>query len=109
MTSVAHNRLPIFQKDTIKRILYDAFNEARNSAGILIFAYVIMADHTHLITDNAREMKDVLRYLNGISAKRLIDHLKANGYEDSLAKLRIQERENRHNIRFTNTTPTRFA
>lgn len=55
-----------------------------------------MLDHTHLITDNARAMKEVLRYLNGVSAKRVIDHLKANGYESSLAKLRIQERENRH-------------
>jgi putative transposase len=41
-------------------------------------------------------MKEVLRFLNGISAKRVIDHLKANGFESSLAKLRIQERENRH-------------
>ncbi len=41
-------------------------------------------------------MKDVLRFLNGISAKRIIDHLKESGYESSLAKLRIQERDNRH-------------
>ena len=62
----------------------------------MIFAYVIMAAHTHVITDNAREMKDVSRYLNGISAKRVIDYLKANDYESSLAKLRIQERGNQH-------------
>lgn len=96
LTSVAHDRLPIFQKDAIKQVVCDAFNEARKSAGIMIFGYVIMPDHTHVLTDNAREIKDVLRYLNGISAKRLIDHLKASGYESSLAKLRIQERENRH-------------
>ncbi len=96
LTSVAHNRLPIFQKDTLKQVICDAFNEARKSAGIMIFAYVIMLEHTHVLTDNAREMKDVLRYLNGISAKRLINYLKENGYESSLAKLRIQERENRH-------------
>lgn len=96
LTSVAHSRLPIFQKDTIKQIICDAFDEARNSGGIMIFAYVIMLDHTHVLTDNAREMKEVLRYLNGISAKRLIDHLKENGYESSLEKLRIQERGKNH-------------
>lgn len=96
LTSVTHDRLPIFRKDFIKQIVCDAFDEARISAGIMIYAYVIMPDQTHVITDNAREIKDVLRYLNGISAKRLIDHLKANGYESSLSKLRIQERENRH-------------
>lgn len=41
-------------------------------------------------------MSEVLRYLNGISAKRVIDHLKQGGHESSLTKLRIQERENKH-------------
>ncbi len=96
LTSVTHKRLPIFQKDEVKKVVADAFNEARISGLILIFAYVIMPDHTHLLTDNARAMKDVLRFMNGISAKRVIDYLKAGGYESSLSKLRIQERANRY-------------
>jgi REP element-mobilizing transposase RayT len=55
-----------------------------------------MPDHTHVLTDNARAMKDTLRFINGISAKRIIDHLKTKGFQSSLAKLRIQERENKH-------------
>ncbi len=96
LTSVTHKRLPIFQKDEVKKVVADAFNEARISGVILIFAYVIMPDHTHLLTDNARAMKDVLRFMNGVSAKRVIDYLKAGSYESSLAKLRIQERANRY-------------
>jgi REP element-mobilizing transposase RayT len=96
LTSVAHKRIPIFQKDEIKRITVDALDEARRSAGIMIFAYVIMPDHSHLLTDSAREIKDVLRYVNGISAKRIIDYLVASGFESSLVKLRIDEREKRH-------------
>jgi putative transposase len=96
LTSVAHNRLPVFQTNALKQIVCNAYQEARASAGIQIFAYVIMPDHTHLITDNAREISDVLRYLNGISAKRVIDHLKENGHESSLSKLRIQERGGGH-------------
>lgn len=96
LTSDTHHRLPVFQKDEMKKVVADAFDEARISAGILIFAYVIMSDHTHLLTDNAREMSEVLRYINGISAKRVMDHLKAKGYESSMAKLRIEERENKH-------------
>ena len=61
-----------------------------------IFAYVIMPDHSHAVTDNAHEMKDILRYLNGVSANKIIKHLKLNGYEESLAKLRIQERPDKH-------------
>jgi putative transposase len=96
LTSVTHKRLPIFRVDEIKKVVVDAFNEARISGAILIFAYVIMPDHTHLLTDNARAIKDVLRFMNGISAKRVIDHLKAGDHERSLAKLRIEERENKY-------------
>ena len=91
LTSVAHNRLPIFQTDKIKQVICDAFNEARKSGGIMIFAYVIMLDHTHLLTDSAREIKEVLRFMNGISARRVINHLKENGFSSSLEKLRIAE------------------
>lgn len=96
LTSTTHHRLPVFQKDEIKQIVCNAFDEARLSGGIMIFAYVIMPDHTHILTDCAREIKDALRFMNGISAKRVIDHLKTGGYESSLAKLRIQERDDRH-------------
>ena len=96
LTSVAHKRLPIFQKDAIEQVVCDAFNEARKSGGIMIFAYVIMPDHTHLLPDNAREMKDVLCFMNGVLANKVVKHLKEHGYECSLAKLRIQERENKH-------------
>ena len=62
----------------------------------MIFAYVIMLDHTHLITDSARKIKDVLRFTNGIAAKRMIDHLKVNNYLTSLSKLRVQDRDRNH-------------
>src|SRR5262245_50423189 len=95
LTSVTHARLPIFQTDVLKQIVCDAWAEARQRHGFMIFAYVIMPDHTHVITDSKREMTDVLRYLNGISAKRLIDHLKAQGHESSLRKLCVQPRPDR--------------
>jgi REP element-mobilizing transposase RayT len=96
LTSVAHNRLLVFQTDNIKSIVCKALDEARNSAQILIFAYVIMPDHMHLITDSARSIADVLRFTNGIIAKRVIDYLKENNFESSLTKLRRQEGERRH-------------
>jgi len=96
LTSVTHDRLPIFRTDEFKKVIVDALNEARTNHGILIFAYVIMPDHSHLLTDNAHEIKDVLRYLNGVSAHRVVQHLKANGHESSLAKLRIADRGNNH-------------
>jgi len=91
-TSVAHDRLPIFQTDELKRIFINALNEARRSADLLIFSYVIMPDHYHIITGGKREPSDTLRYLNGISAKRIIDHLKENA-PASLEKLKMFEKK----------------
>jgi REP element-mobilizing transposase RayT len=95
-TCVTHNRLPIFQTDKVKEVVCKALDEARKSGGFLIFAYVIMPDHSHLITDNARSTSDTLRFTNGIIAKRVLDYLKENNYESSLEKLRIQVREREH-------------
>jgi len=67
LTSVAKDRLPVFRTDQIKTIACSAINEARRSGGFLIFAYVIMPDHLHLVTSSALEVSDTLRYVNGIS------------------------------------------
>ena len=91
-TSVAHDRLPIFQTDKLKEIMANALDEARRSANLLIFSYAIMPDHDHIITDGKREPSDTLRFLNGISAKRILDHLKANA-PASLEKLKMFEKK----------------
>lgn len=96
LTSITHNRIPIFRTDRVKQVVCNAFDESRTSAGILIFAYVIMIDHIHLITDSSRSISDTLRFINGITAKRVIDYLKANDFQTSLTKLRIQVRDRQH-------------
>ena len=88
LTSVAKNRLPVFRTDAVKTITCKALDEARKSGGFAIYAYVIMPDHLHLITDSARASSDTLRFINGIIGRRVIDHLKEHGYESSLKKLR---------------------
>jgi len=55
ITAVANNRLPVFQTDAIKLVSCKAIDEARTSCGFLLFAYVIMPDHLHLLTDRPRE------------------------------------------------------
>ena len=88
VTVVTKDRLPIFHKDRLKEILVRALNEARMSAGLLIFAYVIMPDHFHTLVGSRREPSEVLRFINGISGRRIIDFLKEGGFESSLKKLR---------------------
>ena len=47
VTSVTNNRLPVFQTVRLKELVCGALNEARASAGLLLFAYVVMPDHLH--------------------------------------------------------------
>jgi REP element-mobilizing transposase RayT len=59
LTSVTHARLPVFQKDQMKEIVCAALDEARNSAGLLLFAYVIMPDHLHALIGSQKKPSEV--------------------------------------------------
>jgi REP element-mobilizing transposase RayT len=93
LTVVANDRLPVFRTDIIKTITCKALDEARNSAKFCTYAYVIMPDHLHLITDAKHKPSKVLRYVNGIISRRVIDHLKAHGHNASLQKLAHETKE----------------
>jgi REP element-mobilizing transposase RayT len=93
ITAVAKDRLPVFRTDAIKIITCNALDEARNSAGFSIYAYVIMPDHLHAITDATLKPSQVLRFINGIISRRVIDHLKEHGHNASLQKLRHETKE----------------
>jgi putative transposase len=100
LTAVAKDRLPVFQTEAIKRVTCQAMDEARASCGFLLFAYVIMPDHLHLLTDSLRPPSEVLRFIKGTIAHRVIEYLKEKGYESSLRKLRHAEwkRHHRHSL-----------
>ena len=100
LTSVAKDRLTVFRTDKIKDIACKALDEARKSRKFALYAYVIMPDHLHTITDSARASRDTLRFINGIIGHRVITHLKENGYESSLLKLRqeTKSRQYRHSL-----------
>jgi REP element-mobilizing transposase RayT len=93
ITAVAKDRLQVFRTDKLKTIICNALDEARNSGGFSIYAYVIMPDHLHIISDSHRKPSETLRYINGIISRRVIDHLKLHGHNSSLQKLRHEDKE----------------
>jgi len=93
ITDVAKDRLAVFRTNAIKIITCNALDESRKSGGFSIYAYVIMLDHLHAITDGVLRPSEVLRYMNGIISRRVIDHLKAHGHNASLQKLRHETKE----------------
>jgi REP element-mobilizing transposase RayT len=96
ITAVTKDRLPVFKTDALKVVTCQALDEARKSGGFLLFAYVIMPNHVHLLTDCPRTSADVLRRVKGLTARRVIDYLKGNDYRSSLAKLRHTQWKRKH-------------
>jgi len=80
----------------MKSVVSGALNEARTSGKFLILAYVVMPDHLHLISDGERKAAVVLRFMNGLISRRIIDFLKQEGYSSSLEKLRRQSDRRGH-------------
>ena len=87
ITAVGKDRLPVFRTDAIKSVTCAAIDEARTSCAFLLFAYVLMPDHVHLLTDRPREPSRVLQFIKGIVSRRVLGFLKENKYETSLRKL----------------------
>jgi len=96
LTSVAHDRLPVFKTAMLKTIACNALNEARTSASLLIFAYVVMPDHLHALIGSQRKPSEVSRYVNGISGHRVINYLKEKGFYSSLQKLQRESGNRQH-------------
>ena len=96
ITAVAKNRLPVFRTDAIKIVTCNAIDEARTSCGFLLFAYVIMPDHFHLITDSPRKSSTVLQFIKGIVSRRVLGYLKEMKYESSLRKLEHDDWKRNH-------------
>lgn len=96
LTSVTHDRLPVFKTARLKDLVCKALNESRTSAKLLIFAYVVMPDHLHMLIGSERKPSEVLRYVNGITGRRIINFLKENGFESSLQKLRHTDGSRQH-------------
>lgn len=93
LTCVPKDRLPVFRTDEIKTVACKALDEARNSGKFALYAYVIMPDHLHVVSDSAHHSRDILRFINGIIGRRVIDYLKDQGYESSLRKLRRETKK----------------
>lgn len=85
-TSVARHRLPVFGNDHIA-VTCNALDEARTSGGFALYAYVIMPDHLHTITDSPLKPSKILQFMNGIISHRIIAYLKEHGHNASLRKL----------------------
>lgn len=93
LTFVTHHRLPVFRTEKYKFICCKAFAEAASSGKFKILAYVLMPDHAHLITNGEQPVEKILRFLKGVSARRIVDELKLQDAFSSLKKLQVGSKQ----------------
>lgn len=62
----------------------------------MILAYVIMPEHLHIISDGEKKSSVVLRFVNGLVSRRIIDFLKSEGHSESQEKLRHESYRRGH-------------
>ena len=101
ITAVTTDRLSVFRTNALSDLCCVALNEARTSGELFLFSYVLMPDHLHIIVaGKGKKPSEVLRYVKGMTAHRLIDFLKEHNYASSLDKLRraASDRNYRHSV-----------
>jgi putative transposase len=68
-----------------------------------------MPDHYHILTDSSRKPSEILRYINGITARRVIDYLKESNFTASLEKLRQETKKREYKYSLWEHHPNAFS
>ena len=66
-----------------KDVLIESFKYCQQSKGLIIYAYVIMNNHVHLIAsaDEGHSLSDILRDLKKFTSKKLLARIENNVHE----------------------------
>lgn len=89
VTTTAVGHLHIFQRDVIKRIILDAYDNFRLRERMKLYCFVIMPNHTHFTGQFRKDdpLADVMRDFKKYTSDRIIRHLKAEGNAKALEVL----------------------
>ena len=73
ITFSTYQRLPLFQNDAIKDAFVPALSRARDRAGALLFAWVVMPEHVHLLLmPRSDSVADMMASLKASFARAVI-------------------------------------
>ena len=75
--------LDIFTRKEYKDIIINSLKYCQTEKGLIIFAYVVMSNHLHLIvrTDNENGLSGILRDFKGYTSKSIIKSIEDSQYE----------------------------
>lgn len=99
VTTATFHRLAIFKNEFACEIFVKVLEELREVHKLKVPGYVLMPDHVHMLL-NPLDVKIgvVMRKLKGKTGRLIVDWIKENGRNDSLASLSIKHRTNRQDF-----------
>ncbi len=73
----------VFSRDVYREILTDSFNWCIKNKGLVIFAWVIMTNHTHLVVrrNGTYKLEEIFRDLKKFTSVRIIDEIRKSSVE----------------------------
>jgi REP element-mobilizing transposase RayT len=79
VSTTAVNRLHLFRRDVIKRIIVDSLHHLRTTRQMKLFVFVIMPNHIHIIVRFSGEypLSDVMRDFKKFTARQIYRQLQA--------------------------------
>lgn len=76
-TFSCYRRLPFLESDFAKRVFLDCLQDARERHGFLVWAYVVMPEHVHLlIPPRGVPVAKILKSIKQPVTQRMVAHLK---------------------------------
>ena len=76
MTCTVVGWLPVFTRPQTVQIIFDSWSYLRENRGFVLYGYVILENHLHLIA-SADDLSDVMGDFKSYTARQIIDLLEA--------------------------------
>lgn len=77
------NWLDVFTRDVYREILIDSLNWSVKNKGLVIYAWVLMTNHIHLIIrkKGTNKLEDILRDIKKFTSVKIIEEIEVNPEE----------------------------
>ncbi len=86
--------IPVFTRPDTVEIVLDSLSYLMKE-GLLVYAYVILENHMHLVVQSQQLDKDIARF-KSFTAKRLIHYLGENNIKQVLEQLAFYKKAHKH-------------
>ena len=86
LTCAVVNWLPVFTRPQAVDILFDSLRHLQSNEDLIIYGFVIMENHTHIIASSERLSKTIGRF-KSFTARKIIDLLRDKGEKGVLRQL----------------------